>query len=208
MNDAIRMQLSAFVDGELPDNEAEMLLRRMSQDVELRQEVAEYMALSRVIRGELGVAGADRLYERVAAAIDDRPAADMENDGHVAVSRSVKPLLGFAVAASVALLAIFGLQQSNSVVEPEQPVATEVVAVPDIDAQLEQRRHFFRNHAKASSQLGASGLSSRLVTLRFSAEVGDESEIDKDSKEDKESQVDDAASIDAINNTDEASSQP
>ena len=40
MNDAIRMQLSAFVDGELPENEAEMLVRRMSQDVELRQEVA------------------------------------------------------------------------------------------------------------------------------------------------------------------------
>ena len=120
MNDAIRMQLSAFVDGELPDNEAEMLLRRMSQDVELRQQVAEYLALSRIVRGELGIAGADRLHERVAAAIEDRPAAEMDIEEDRTATRSVKPLLGFAVAASVALLAIFSLQQSkNPIVEPE-----------------------------------------------------------------------------------------
>ena len=51
MNEAIRMQLSAFVDGELPENEAEMLLRRLSQDVELRQQVAEFMAIGRALRG-------------------------------------------------------------------------------------------------------------------------------------------------------------
>ncbi len=61
MNDAIRMQLSAFVDGELPENEAELLLRRMSQDVELLQEVAEYLAIVRLMRAEEGLAGADRL---------------------------------------------------------------------------------------------------------------------------------------------------
>ena len=37
MNDGIKMQISAFVDGELPDNEAELLLRRLSQDLDLRQ---------------------------------------------------------------------------------------------------------------------------------------------------------------------------
>jgi len=37
MNEAIKMQLSAFVDGELPENESELLLRRLSQDAELRQ---------------------------------------------------------------------------------------------------------------------------------------------------------------------------
>ena len=58
MNDAIRMQISAFVDGELPENEAELLLRRMSQDIELRNEVAEYLAIGRLVRGEHGLAGA------------------------------------------------------------------------------------------------------------------------------------------------------
>jgi len=31
MNEAIRMQVSAFVDGELPENEADLLVRRLSQ---------------------------------------------------------------------------------------------------------------------------------------------------------------------------------
>ncbi len=35
MNEGIEMQISAFVDGELPENEAELLLRRMSEDLEL-----------------------------------------------------------------------------------------------------------------------------------------------------------------------------
>ena len=71
MNEAIRMQLSAFVDGELPDNEAELLLRRLSQDAELRQHVAEYMAIGRAIRGDTQVAGIDGLRDRIAATIDE-----------------------------------------------------------------------------------------------------------------------------------------
>ena len=66
MNDAIRMQLSAYVDGELPENEAELLLRRMSQDAELRREVAEYLAIGRVMRGEVSVAGTDSIRDLVA----------------------------------------------------------------------------------------------------------------------------------------------
>ena len=57
MNDAIKTQISAFVDGELPQNEAELLLRRMSHDKELRQQAAEYLALGRAMRGEKTLAG-------------------------------------------------------------------------------------------------------------------------------------------------------
>ena len=39
MNDALKIQISAFVDGELPENESELLLRRLSQDIALRQQV-------------------------------------------------------------------------------------------------------------------------------------------------------------------------
>jgi negative regulator of sigma E activity len=44
------MQVSAFVDGELPENEAELLVRRLSQDAVLRQQVAEYLAIGRIRR--------------------------------------------------------------------------------------------------------------------------------------------------------------
>ena len=72
MNDAIRMQISAFVDGELPQNEAELLLRRLCQDGALRQQAAEYMAVGRIMRGERTVAGMAQLRQRIAAELDNQ----------------------------------------------------------------------------------------------------------------------------------------
>lgn len=180
MNDAIRMQLSAFVDGELPDNEAELLLRRMSQDAELRQDVAEFLAIGRLIRSEPGLAGTDRLHEKVAAAIDDRPFDEGEVASVVSASRAVRPLAGIAIAATVALVAIFALQQSTGIDElPEEaPVHLANDApgdvVPSIDAQQERQRQFFRNHAETSSELGANGINSRVVSLRFAEVIVEE----------------------------------
>ncbi len=176
------MQVSAFVDGELPENEAQLLLRRMSQDVELRKEVAEYLAMGRMMRAEPGLAGADRLHERIAAAIDDRPADAGDSVGDTTASRAVRPLAGIAIAATVALVAIFALQQTTGVDElpaegPLPAVANKVV--PNIDAQQERQRQYLLNHAETSSQLGANGMNSRVVTLRFSEEITPESEIDE-----------------------------
>jgi sigma-E factor negative regulatory protein RseA len=184
MNDAIREQLSAFVDGELPENEAELLLRRMSQDVELRQDVAEYLAIGRLMRSEPGLAGADRLHERIAAAIDEKPADAGDGTGAVKASRAIRPLAGVAVAATVALVAIIALQQSTGI--DELPDDTSLVSdntpgdvVPSIDAQQERQRQYFRKHADSSSQLGANGMISRVVTLRFSEELVENPEVDE-----------------------------
>jgi len=181
MNEGIRMQVSAFVDGELPENEAELLLRRMSQDVELRREVAEYLAIGRLMRAEPGLAGADRLHERIAAAIDDRPADAGDSADAMTASRAVRPLAGIAIAATVALVAIFALQQTTGVDElpGEAPLPAVVDVVPNIDAQQERQRQYFLNHAETSSQLGANGMNSRVVTLRFSEDVAPDIEVDE-----------------------------
>lgn len=169
------MQLSAYVDDELPQNEAELLLRRLSQDVKLRQEVAEYLAIGRVMRGEVGVAGIDGIRKRVLAAIDDTAGtadAVIENEP---ATRAFKPLVGVAIAASVALAAIFGLQQTTGVddvvLQDGNPLRVEVV--PDYTPQQDLLRQYFLSHGETSSQLGANGMKSRLVTLRFSAELID-----------------------------------
>lgn len=172
MNDAIRMQLSAFVDGELPENEAELLLRRMSQDAELRREVAEYMAIGRLIRNEAGLAGADRLHERVAAEIDERPLDTNILKGVVPASWATRPLVGVAIAATVALIAIVALQSTGLDDTTELapvPVANE--SVPQLDAQQERQRQYFLNHVETSSEYGANGLNSQVVTLRFSEDL-------------------------------------
>jgi len=187
------MQLSAYVDGELPHNEAELLLRRMSQDVDLRQEVAEYLAIGRVMRGEVSVPGTDGIRDRVLAAIDDTAGDVKATNDNDPETWAIKPLIGVAIVATVALAAIFGLQQSNRVdVNVPAETGTQVVGtVPDYTPQQDQLRQYFLSHGETSSQLGANGMNSRLVSLRFSEEffVEPEPESDEDFETDAESDI-------------------
>lgn len=110
MNDAIKIQLSAFVDGELPDNESELLLRRLSQDASLRQQVAEYMQLGRLIRGDREPAGISQLRGRISAALGEEVPAEVPVAKYVP-ARLFRPVVGVAIAASVAVAALVGLRQ-------------------------------------------------------------------------------------------------
>ena len=108
----------------------------------------------------------------------------------------LRPLAGAAIAATVALVAIVALQQTTGIddvpVEAPLPVANEVV--PNIDAQEERRRQFFLNHAETTTELGANGMNSRVVTLRFSEELSDDP-VDSDT-------------VDSLHENDEATTQP
>ena len=157
MNEAIRMQVSAFVDGELPENEAELLVRRLSQDAVLRQQVAEYLAIGRIMRGEYSAQGSHVLRERIAAELDERPMQDTA-DSVVSVksSRYVRPLAGFAIAASVALVAIIGLRQTvdfditDTAVVAEEVVSETVPAMND-----EELRSLYLLHGENSNTFHA-----------------------------------------------------
>jgi negative regulator of sigma E activity len=184
MNDAIRMQISAFVDGELPDAEADLLLRRMSQDAELRQKAAEYLEIGRALRGESNVKGIDRLLERIASEIDDKPLIDDVVKPESVPARAMRPLVGVAVAASVAMIAIFGIQITPGIddeVTSESAVVAESAEDPgytvpqQIDDQL---RQYYLSHGASSSELGANGMNARLVTLRLSEERLSEEEVE------------------------------
>jgi hypothetical protein len=174
MNDAIRMQISAFVDGELPDAEADLLLRRMSQDAELRKQAAEFLEIGRAMRGEPGVPGVDRLQERISAALDDKPLVVDDVLPEAPTHRSMRPLLGVAVAASVALLAIFGLQFSPGIGSGTDTVVDGTVADSDGDAGYTvpdaQLRQYYLSHGASASELGGNSMNTRLVTLRLSEE--------------------------------------
>jgi negative regulator of sigma E activity len=200
MNDAIKAQISAFVDGELPENEAQMLLRRMSQDRELRQQAAEYLAMGRAMRGERTIAGMNTLRERISEAIDD---ASIQEDLESVASRGpryLRPMAGVAIAATVALAAIFGLQQMTGSQNGDVDQASDTVAgvenpgytVPDqIDDQL---REYYLRHAASSSYVGASSINARLVTLELADGVQVETETDESQAEDEESGSSDVSS--------------
>lgn len=167
MNDTIRMQISAFIDGELPDNESELLLRRLSQDAELRQVVARYMQIGRNMRHDAELPGMTQLRHRVAEELGAEP--------HVAAvaikapgNRYVKPLAGFAVAASVAVLAIFGLQQTNAPVADAETIADNgSYTQPPADARLDE---MFRLHENASGNAGSNAILTEFVTLEINEE--------------------------------------
>ena len=173
MNDTIRAQISAFVDGELPENEAEMLLRRMSQDRELRQQAAEYLAVGRAMRGERTFAGMDALRERISDAIDD---TSVQQDLESVVSgspRYLRPVAGVAIAATVALAAVLGLQQMTGNITGDADQASDAVADADNrsyvvpDQADDQLREYYLRHAASSSYVGASSINARLVTLEL-----------------------------------------
>jgi len=117
MNEAIKMQISAFVDGELPANESELLLRRLSQDAAMRQQVAEYLKIGRLLRRDRSVPGINQLRDRISAALGDEVLAEPE-EKVVVGSSLMTPASGIAVAATVAVVALAGLGQLATVEDP------------------------------------------------------------------------------------------
>lgn len=171
MNEGIRMQISAFVDGELPETEAQLLLRRLSQDSALRQQAAEYFSIGRAMRGETSIADTGDLRGRIAAALENRHVDEEFVDVEPARRRYLRPMAGLAIAASVATVAILGLQQMSATPGGADDAASPVVAegaiddsytVPDLD--------YFERHSHFSSETGNNNFDFRRVNARMSSD--------------------------------------
>ena len=182
MNDAIRMQVSAFVDGELPENEADLLVRRLSQDVVLRQQVAEYLAIGRVMRGEYGVQGVDVLRDRISMQLDDVPAQEVtDEDVQPSRSRLIRPLTGVAIAATVAVVAIFGLRQTVGidVLNGDAPAVAGDVQLETVPTMSDDElREFLRIHNENSPAFHP-----RLASFELRSEELGEDDTDSESSE-------------------------
>jgi negative regulator of sigma E activity len=187
MNEALKMQISAFVDGELPDNEAELLLRRLSQDAELREQVAGYLHIGRLIRQDRVVPGMDGLRNRISAALGAEVVAEPVEEPAVG-ARFITPTTGIAVAATVAVVALIGLGQLSGPepVNVEEAVAielppayTEPPASLALDAQPSERlRDMHRRHVDSSTVLGSGDILYRMAT--FELREGELVEIEPD----------------------------
>ena len=139
MSDQLYEQISAFADGELPENETELLLKRLEREPELRAALVRYHVIGANVRETATrttiLRGGSRSFvARVNAAIaadGARPATG----ARVRMPRWLKPVAGVAIAATVAAVAILGVQwiqlplQENTVaaVTPVNPVASPLV---------------------------------------------------------------------------------
>jgi sigma-E factor negative regulatory protein RseA len=109
MSEQIREQVSAFLDGELPSTETELLLKRLTRDGELRESFGRYALIGESLRGAGSHILTRGFASRVNIAIDGEPIQPARQP--VRGARWWRPLAGVTVAAGVATVAIVALQQ-------------------------------------------------------------------------------------------------
>lgn len=110
MSEDIREQLSALMDGELGRDERAFLLRRLEHDADLRSMWTRMHLVRDVVTHRPGGAPID-LSDRIMQSLaeQDRQAAPLSQSA----GRGWRPWLGAALAASVALVAVFAVAPDN-----------------------------------------------------------------------------------------------
>jgi len=122
MTDPVKEQLSACLDGELPEAELGLLLKQVQRDPQVLASMNSYSLISEVIRGSRPVAVSANFADRLAAAIDAEPApnAAIRRPAKSSLMQWMRPAAGMAVAAGVAAIAVIAFQPD--------PIATQQVA--------------------------------------------------------------------------------
>lgn len=123
-------QLSAFLDGELPDGELDLFIRRLERDGALKRSLSRYALIGEVMRTPAnggGVVAGGGFANRVSAAIDvdSAPVAEAVTGaaGRSERSRWFGPLAGLSIAAGVAVVAVGLINRS-----PDAPQSVAAVA--------------------------------------------------------------------------------
>ncbi len=133
MTDRIKEQLSTFLDGELPDQETALLLKRLERDDELRGALSRYSLIGAVLRNDGDVPAARQVAARVSAAIAREPAQDRTRLRLPARDALMRGGIGLAIAASVAAAAVLLVQQG----QPIDPAAPEAVMAQAQESPIE-----------------------------------------------------------------------
>jgi sigma-E factor negative regulatory protein RseA len=111
MSEQIREQVSAFLDGELPGSEMELLLKRLTRDADLRESFGRYSLIGEALRGSHRSVISRGFATRVNQAIDGEAAPVALPSTQLNVPKWWKPFAGVAVVAGVAAVAVIALQQ-------------------------------------------------------------------------------------------------
>jgi len=191
MSEQIREQISAFLDGELPNSESELLLKRLTRDAQLRESFGRYALIGEALRGSSRVPLTRGFAERLNCAIDGEPAAASVQARRGGRLRWWRPVAGAAVAAGVAAVAVLALQQradapamrasspvtalNRAAVAKEAISYTVPAALPEAPAVLPAARltNYVFAHSQFSSVLGQRNMLSGLLTDADEQQGGD-----------------------------------
>jgi negative regulator of sigma E activity len=148
MTEQINDQISAFIDNELSADESALLVRRFERDSEARARAMRYTLIGSALRGELLEPHPSVLRQRVAAALSGiAPSAAKPRERWT--ERLARPLLGFGIAATVAVVAIGALRSLN-----EASIAANVAA-PITASELPTRDSYVVPTDTDESRVGA-----------------------------------------------------
>ena len=113
MTDQINDQISAFIDNELSADESALLVRRFERDGDARSRAMRYTLIGASLRGELLEPHPSVLRQRISSALSGTtaPAAPKPRDRWT--DRWARPMLGVAIAATVAIVAVGTLRSLN-----------------------------------------------------------------------------------------------
>ena len=127
INDKQAELVSGLVDGELDERSADEVISHLEQDAESRSRWMRYHVISDVVKGHANARVDSGFAARVSAAIADEPAilAPRRKKG---IPAFLKQASGFAVAATVAVVAVLAVQPQDGTDDGIQQVATTTPA--------------------------------------------------------------------------------
>lgn len=178
-------QLSALLDGELPQTEVAMAVRRVTRDPAMRATAMRYSLIGDTLRDELPAGRPADLVARVSAALDAAPATA------AAVQKRFPHLgrygAGLAVAASVAMVALLALPGRQQVDTPPMLSATEV-ASPGPDQRMmlqpvytraagggpDRLTRYYVNHTGYAPPVSGRGALTRIIIIQPEAATAEE----------------------------------
>jgi len=124
MNEHNKEQLSAFIDGE---EESKQVLDNLIHDQEMKESWSRYHLIGDCLRDNLPAGISNQVSTHVSQALRDEPTVLAPK---TTKRFNIKAITGFAVAASVAMVAVFSIQSGNEVNSASNSVpaiATSVV---------------------------------------------------------------------------------
>jgi len=146
-------QLSAFIDGELHDATMVPLIKELAKDVELKQRWQHYHLIGDGLRGSLSgsISVATSIADNVMQALESEPTILAPKPSTVSqTSHLAKRLAGVAIAASVATIAVLGVQNLY-----QTPESSQLASMPANDAfvRMPQSDQAFATASNGSSTM-------------------------------------------------------
>ena len=129
MKEKLHEQISALVDDELAEAEHALLIKRLTDDASMRDRLSRYQLISDSLQNHMPRKTDPDFNIGVQLALQDEPDVQAEP---ARLTRLFKPLAGLAVAASVAVVAVFSLQS----VRQESPAGASAVATAPVSNEF------------------------------------------------------------------------